>query len=188
MKEILLPFLIGYLLGSLPSAYLISKKFKNIDIRNVGDKNPGARNVFKNVGKLCGTLTFILDFLKGAIPVFFFYYLFKEPNLALISGIGAVTGHAYPLFLKFYGGKSISTIYGIFFALFPVQTLISLLLFLIFFKFKRHFDHSLAFSFICFIILLFITKTSRIKILYSMCLMVFIGIKKMIDLPRERLI
>lgn len=50
MREIPIALLSGYLLGSFPSGYLISKKFKNIDIRKVGDRNPGARNVYKNEG------------------------------------------------------------------------------------------------------------------------------------------
>ena len=187
MKEILFSFLTGYIFGSIPFAYIISKKFKNIDIRKVGDRNPGARNVYRNVGKFEGVLTFILDFLKGAVPVYFFYRFLNKQNLALISGFGVVMGHDFPLFLKFYGGKSISAIIGIFSVLFPLQMLGSFIFFPVFLKIKKHFDHAIAFSFILFFLLLIFTKVEKILIFYAVFLLISIGIKKLIDFPRERL-
>ncbi len=174
-------------MGSFPSAYLISKKLKNIDIREVGDRNPGARNVYINVGKFEGVLTFIIDFLKGFIPVFVFLKIFNKENLSLISGFGAVIGHDFSIFLKFYGGKAISTIYGIFFSIFPIQTFLALITFLILFTFKKHFDHSIAFSFIVFLFLLFLKREKPALIFYCIILLLTIGIKKLIDYPREKL-
>jgi len=187
MKEILFSFLAGYICGSIPFAYIISKKFKNIDIRRVGDGNPGARNVYRNVGRFEGTLTFILDFLKGAIPVYFFSRFLEKQNLALLSGFGVVIGHDFPIFLKFYGGKSISAIMGIFTVLFPLQIFVSFVFFPIVFFIKKHFDHAIAFSFIIFFLLLIFTGVEKPLIFYAIFLLISIGIKKLIDYPRERL-
>jgi len=187
MKEILFSFLTGYICGSIPFAYIISKKFKNLDIRKVGDGNPGARNVYRNVGKFEGTLTFILDFLKGAIPVYFFSKFLEKQNLTLISGFGVVLGHDFPIFLKFYGGKSISSIIGIFSVLFPLQMLGAFVFFPLFLKIRKHFDHAIAFSFIIFFLLLIFTRVEKLLIFYAIFLLICIGIKKLIDFPRERL-
>lgn len=187
MKEIFFSFLLGYLFGSFPSAYIISKKIKNIDIRKVGDRNPGARNVYKNVGKLAGTLTFLIDFSKGFLPIFVFYRIFKKENLALISGIGSILGHDFPIFLKFYGGKSISTILGILFSLFPFEFIFSIFIFLIFFLLKKHFDQAIALFFVSFVLILIFEKVDKILIFYVLFIVASIGIKKIIDFPRERL-
>jgi acyl phosphate:glycerol-3-phosphate acyltransferase len=123
--------LFSFLIGSIPIAYLISKIFYGIDIREHGSGNPGATNVWRTLGKKPGILTFILDVLKGFLPVYISKKLFTEASLLVpvTSGFLAVVGHIWTPFLKFKGGKGVATGCGIFLGLTPIATIFSLLVF-----------------------------------------------------------
>ena len=111
---------IAYVVGSIPFAYLISK-IKRIDIRKTGSKNPGAANVTGHVGKIFGVAVFLLDALKAAIPVFFAFHYTQLPQWFLILfSVTFIMGHDWSIFLKFNGGKGVSTSLGIAFVLFPI--------------------------------------------------------------------
>lgn len=129
----------GYLLGSIPTGYIIGKIVKNIDIREHGSKNLGATNVFRCVGKTAGIITLVIDFLKSFIPVLLTkIFVVSLPGLALWVGIFAIAGHTWPVFLKFKGGKGVATSAGLFFALAPIATLISVILFVFVVYFTRY--------------------------------------------------
>jgi len=116
-----------YMFGSIPTAYLVAKSVKGIDIREHGSGNPGATNVFRVVGKTAGMFTFIMDFLKGFLPVQIVLWLFPgNLPLASLSGFSAIAGHNWPVFLKFQGGKGVATSAGVFFALVPIPALIAI--------------------------------------------------------------
>ena len=128
---ILLLLLMSFLLGAIPNAYLIAKIFYGIDIRYCGSGNPGATNVWRTVGKIPGTLTFLFDVLKGFIPVFIARKIFPEPSLTypMLAGFCAVAGHIWTPFLRFKGGKGVATGYGVFLGLSPLAAIFSLLVF-----------------------------------------------------------
>lgn len=109
----------GYLIGSIPFAVIISR-MKGVDIRKVGSKNPGAANVLREVGKPYGIIVWILDTAKGALVMFISHRLFHS-HLFFVAlvGIAAVVGHCWPIFLKFRGGKGVSTSGGVFLYLLP---------------------------------------------------------------------
>lgn len=118
----------GYLLGSIPSGYLVAKA-RGIDIRTVGSKNMGATNVFRTLGKGPGILVLFMDALKGyAASAWLADGLLKLLNFPnpdpqtnhLIAGLAAVLGHNYTCWLQFKGGKGIATTAGAFLALAPV--------------------------------------------------------------------
>jgi glycerol-3-phosphate acyltransferase PlsY len=129
MKGFLL-LVVSYLLGSIPSGYVITKKLKGIDIRHYGSGNPGAANVYRTVGRWAGWLTLILDALKGygAIALAIHFY---PQNYWLIVGCAtlAIFGHMWTIFLNFKGGKGVATSAGIFAAMLPLPTLISFAVF-----------------------------------------------------------
>ncbi|TJX16146.1 glycerol-3-phosphate 1-O-acyltransferase PlsY [Tissierella creatinini] len=102
---------LSYLLGCFSTAYLIGKIFKNIDIRGYGSGNAGATNVMRVLGKKMGVLTFLLDFVKGIIAVLIGIKI-SGYNGGLLAAIFVVLGHDYPVFLRFKGGKGISTTIG----------------------------------------------------------------------------
>ncbi len=116
---IMLQIIMGYLIGSIPFAVIISR-MKGVDIRKVGSKNPGAANVLREVGKPYGIIVWILDTAKGALVMFISHRLFHS-HLFFVAlvGIAAVVGHCWPIFLKFRGGKGVSTSGGVFLYLLP---------------------------------------------------------------------
>lgn len=123
----------AYLLGSIPTGYIIAKLVKGIDIRTCGSGNPGATNVYRTVGAAAGITTFILDVLKGFLPTFFAVKYFGSAHSIfwILAGLCAISGHIWTVFLSFRGGKGVATTAGVFFALLPVGTILALIVFFI---------------------------------------------------------
>ena len=110
--------IIGYLLGSIPLAYIITRLATGKDIRQLGGGNVGARNVFREVGWGAGVAVGIFDVAKGAAAVAIAHRLLSvplyEPQLfVLLAGIAAVAGHIWPIYLKFTGGNGLATAIGV---------------------------------------------------------------------------
>ena len=104
--------ILSYLLGALPFGYFIGKS-KGVDITSAGSGNIGATNVHRVLGKSAGAFVFILDTLKGFLPTFLVLKLGLSKEAAIFCGCCAVIGHIFSPFLKFRGGKGISTSLGI---------------------------------------------------------------------------
>ena len=126
MKEFLL-IILAYLIGSVPTALIISKRFFGIDIRDYGSGNMGATNAFRILGPKFGTIIMVLDILKGmfAVGLFYFlpYYLSNElarTNFMIGLGLAAVLGHIFPIFAGYKGGKGVATLLGMLIAVQPV--------------------------------------------------------------------
>ncbi len=109
---ILLPILLAYLLGSIPSALWVGKLFYNTDIRTKGSGNLGATNTFRTLGKKAGIAVTLLDILKGTAATLIPLYIATDIH-PLLLGVIAVIGHIYPVFAKFKGGKAVATSGGI---------------------------------------------------------------------------
>ena len=126
---------VSYLLGSIPFALLIGKYY-GVDIRKVGSGNVGATNVTRAVGKWAGRFCFACDFAKGALPVACCqWFLAREPIwLPAAAGAAAILGHIFPVFLKFKGGKGISTAAGAIFAIAPWPLLAALAVWVVVFE------------------------------------------------------
>lgn len=125
-------FVLCYLLGSIPTALIIGKIFKGIDIRKYGSGNPGATNVFRTVGILPGIITLIIDCTKGFIAVFLSKWLYPtKPLIMLCSGLLSVIGHNWSIYLNFAGGKGVATTLGVVLGLRPDATFIGFLAFFI---------------------------------------------------------
>jgi glycerol-3-phosphate acyltransferase PlsY len=129
MQEILLIF-IAYLIGSIPTAVLVSKYFFGIDIREYGSGNAGATNTFRVLGKQWGTFVMVVDVLKGVLASFLYlllpYYLTNEwdrTNFMIGLGLAAVVGHIFPLWANFKGGKGVATLLGMVIAIQPIVAL-----------------------------------------------------------------
>jgi glycerol-3-phosphate acyltransferase PlsY len=127
----------AYLLGSIPFGYLMAKA-KGIDIRSVGSGNIGATNAMRVLGKPAGIFVLVMDALKGYAAVWLAGVLVRQFNanadletLRVIAGIGAVLGHNYTCWLKFKGGKGISTTAGVYLALAPWALLIAFTVFIL---------------------------------------------------------
>ncbi|MFH1714558.1 MAG: glycerol-3-phosphate acyltransferase [Candidatus Nealsonbacteria bacterium] len=109
----------SYLIGSIPFGYLLSKYSKGVDIRKVGRKQIGATNTFFYAGKWEGVLTGVLDFSKGWVVVFLAGYFGFSVWIQIFSGLAAVSGHNWPIYLKFFGGRGVASIMGVVLALNP---------------------------------------------------------------------
>ena len=124
----LLLIIFSYLLGSIPTGYIVGA-MAGVDIREVGSGNVGATNVARTVGKKRGLLTLIADVAKGFVPVFIAGRLDLSQTAIALTAIAAFLGHLYPMFLKFRGGKGVATALGVLLALAPMATLILIAVF-----------------------------------------------------------
>ncbi len=109
--EVLIVFILSYVLGSIPFGLILTKIFIKKDIRKIGSKNIGATNVLRTGNKSIAILTLLLDVFKGSAAVFITEIYF--PNLIFLSGLSAFLGHIFPIWLKFNGGKGVATYLGI---------------------------------------------------------------------------
>jgi len=133
----------AYLLGSLPSGYLIGRWVGNIDVRTVGSRNIGATNVARSLGLKWGLLVLIIDMAKGALPVMVALYVWPGATewtllKVTIVAIAAFFGHLCSPFLHFRGGKGVATAFGISLVLLPKAALVALLIFLMVTWFWRY--------------------------------------------------
>ncbi|MBK8494719.1 MAG: glycerol-3-phosphate 1-O-acyltransferase PlsY [Chitinophagaceae bacterium] len=126
MKELAL-IIVSYLIGSIPTALIISRRFFGIDIRDYGSGNMGATNTFRVLGSRYGTMVMVFDILKGMAAVMLYNFLpfyvnndLERTNLMLGLGLSAVIGHVFPVFAGFKGGKGVATLLGMVLAIQPV--------------------------------------------------------------------
>lgn len=106
--KIILVLIISYLLGSVPSAYIVGKLFCNINIMEHGSGNVGATNTFRVLGAKYGILVFVIDVSKGFFAAMLGSFAGGEP-LSVFTGLTAVFGHTFSVFLHFKGGKGVAT-------------------------------------------------------------------------------
>ncbi|QPA23447.1 glycerol-3-phosphate 1-O-acyltransferase PlsY [Mammaliicoccus fleurettii] len=148
---IALLFIASYLIGSIPSGYLIGKIFFKKDIREYGSGNTGATNSFRVLGKPAGFAVTFFDIFKGFIVVFL-PALFNVEIHGLLVGIFAIIGHVYPIYLKFRGGKAVATSAGVLLAVNPILLLILALIFFIILKLTKYVSLSSIIAAICCVI------------------------------------
>src|SRR5215510_13043002 len=114
-----LALLAGYLLGSIPFGLLLTRAAGLGDVRSIGSGNIGATNVLRTGHRGLAAATLLLDLLKGTIAVLIVYEIakrfvaFDAYRLAYVTGLGALLGHLYPVWLRFYGGKGVATFIGV---------------------------------------------------------------------------
>lgn len=106
---------LGYALGSIPFAIIVSKAFGLADPRTVGSGNPGATNVLRSGNKKAALLTLLGDAIKGWLAMFIAAKLGADSMGVALAGFGAFFGHVYSVFLRFKGGKGVATAAGVFF-------------------------------------------------------------------------
>jgi len=110
----------GYLLGSIPSAYIAGRLKKNIDIREVGSRNMGMLNVFYEVGPKEAVFVLLADVSKGIAAILLARWLGVPLVFQLLAGLAAVVGHTFPVFLRFRGGTGGATTVGTLLFLMPI--------------------------------------------------------------------
>ena len=126
-------FFISYLLGSIPTGYIITNWIKGVDVRKFGSGNVGATNVTRVLGLRYGMLVALMDILKGFIAVMVAQHLLSGANIYLVfaAALLAIIGHDWSVFLKFSGGKGVATTAGVILKLFPFAFLIFAIIWLV---------------------------------------------------------
>ena len=127
--QLLLAWLLGYALGSIPFGLILTRLAGKGDVRDVGSGNIGATNVLRAGGKGLAAATLLLDALKATAAVLLARQLFG-PGAESFAAAGALIGHLYPLWLRFRGGKGVATLLGILVALLPIAALVFVLVWL----------------------------------------------------------
>lgn len=109
-----------YAIGSLPTAYLLTRYNLGRDIREIGDFNSGAANVFRNVGAKAGIAVGAIDIIKGALVIVLAKTLVDDTGMEMMAGAAALAGHIFPAHLKFKGGRGAATAVGVLIASLPM--------------------------------------------------------------------
>ena len=135
----LLAAVIAYLVGGIPFGYLLVRAKTGEDVRAKGSGNIGATNVLRTTGRLAGVATLLLDIAKGCFAVWLAGKLTQHsPGAMSLAALAVMAGHAYPVYLKFRGGKAVASFIGAFLFLTPVPLLAALALFVIVVAATRH--------------------------------------------------
>jgi glycerol-3-phosphate acyltransferase PlsY len=135
----LLALLLAYLLGAIPFGYLLVKWKTGADVRSAGSGNTGATNVLRTAGKVQGIATLLLDIGKGYAAVWIAGRLTGGNTLWMsAAALAVMAGHAYPVFLKFEGGKAVASFIGAFLKLAPLPMVAALIVFVVIVGWTRH--------------------------------------------------
>lgn len=131
--NIIIALFAAYILGSVPTSYIMGKLIKGIDIRDFGSGNAGATNALRILGTKVGVFTLIIDIGKGFLAVNIARFVIHEPTdlIIILTGLFAIIGHIFTIFLKFKGGKGVATSAGVFIALVPIPVALALVVFVV---------------------------------------------------------
>jgi acyl phosphate:glycerol-3-phosphate acyltransferase len=196
VATITLLLLAGYLLGSIPSAYLAGR-IAGIDIRQVGSGNVGATNVTRTLGKRFGYPVFAVDFLKGVAAVAISILIFNrtQPSgisrefCGVIAGSSSVIGHSFPVWLGFKGGKGVATSAGVIFALVPLAAVAMAVVWIATFQITRYVSLAsiaavIALPIVTGVMLFFGRLDAPVLLYFSICLAMIVIIRHRSNLSR----
>jgi glycerol-3-phosphate acyltransferase PlsY len=187
--------LIAYLLGSIPTAVWVGKRFFNLDVREHGSKNAGATNTFRVLGKKPGIAVLTIDVIKGLLAVLLPELVLTNIshdsliNIKIVTAILVILGHVFPLFAGFRGGKGVATSLGVIFALHPPAAFICLGIFLVVFLVSHFVSLGAMVTAVCFplLIIYLFKETSNSLIVFSIVIGVAVvathkkNIKRLLD-------
>lgn len=175
--ETILAIVIGYLLGSIPFAYIAGRLKKGVDIRKVGGGNVGALNAMREIGRLPGVLVLVADIGKGSLAVLVAGWMDLPLIWTFAAGFAAVLGHNWSIFLKFKGGKGAATTLGVLLALIPTEAAISLAIIGIVIITTSNFRLSIAVGLALLPFIIWLFNGSGMFIGYSLALFLFLCLR-----------
>ena len=173
----IIAILSGYLLGSIPCAYIAGRLVKGVDIRQVGGGNMGTLNTLREIGRVAGFSVLIADIAKGSLAVLLARWLGVSTLFVFIAGFAAIVGHNLPVFLKFRGGKGAATALGVLLALAPLEFVISFSIIVIVVLITSNFTLGLGAGFICMPLILWLFGEANELIFFSLVLALFQGLR-----------
>ena len=162
--------IIAYLLGSIPSAVWIGKKYYGIDIREHGSKNAGTTNMLRVLGRRAALPVFALDFLKGFVAVTIIELMQYDDligqndliNLKIVAVFAAVLGHIFPIFAGFRGGKGVATLVGAVTGIYPPVALLCFGVWLVMLMVSHYVSLASMVAGCCFPVFTLISQSQRI--------------------------
>jgi len=173
---------VTFLIGSIPFGIIFTRK-SGIDIRQTGSGNIGATNVLRNAGKLPAILTLLADIAKGAIPVLLCGYVFADTDqatveiLKAVTGITAVLGHMFSVFLSFRGGKGVATGFGVLAIYNPLNAVVTLLIWIAVVAITKHVSLGAIISMAVLPFFFIVQKASTVSIVFAISLAALIIFK-----------
>ena len=190
----------AYLTGAIPTAYLVARYWRGVDIRTTGSGNVGAVNTFKAAGLRPGIAVLLLDIAKGAAVMALILALDLEPEGAFAAALAVTLGHNFSIFLRLKGGKGVAVVFGLSFVIFPVLTALALITLPIAWRLSRSIVWSFLAAFVvlntlvvatgqdandvglCFMLSIVVVAThlwrNRIEVIEALRHMDFVGIGK----------
>lgn len=176
--------IVGYLLGSIPTAYIISRRRKGIDIRSIGSENMGAANVIRQIGAHEGVLVGLVDIAKGATAILIAQALNASQLWIFAAGFLVLMGHNFPVFAGFKGGRGSATVIGIFLVLAPWAILIALAVVAIPFFTTRKFTFAIVIGFAFLPVLIGLFGGWPTLVLYAVAIDLFMLIRNLSGIKR----
>lgn len=181
----ILAVIIGYLLGSIPSAYIAGRLIKGVDIRRIGGGNVGALNTMREIGTVAGLAVLLADMGKGALAVLIAQWLGVSLIFVFIVGLAAVVGHSWPVFLKFKGGMGGATAMGVLLALAPVEFAISFAIMVIVVLVTSNFRLGMGVGLAFLPLIIWWFGGDSNLIIYSLALPFFLGLRNIPAIKRQ---
>jgi glycerol-3-phosphate acyltransferase PlsY len=180
----MLSIIVGYLLGSIPTAYIVSRLRKGIDIRNIGSRNMGGANVMREIGAREGVFVGLIDIAKGAGAILVAQALNVSELWVFGAGFAALVGHNFPVFAGFRGGRGSATIIGIFLVLAPKAILVALAVVAIPFFTTRKFMAALFIGFGLLPLFIWLLEGSLVLVRYALVIDLFMLVRNLPDIKQ----
>jgi glycerol-3-phosphate acyltransferase PlsY len=163
IQDAVLILIIGYLVGSFPTAILAGKLLRNMDIREHGSGNAGATNVLRVLGWKTALIVLLIDMFKGFVPVFWIAGMIHGQTdtlifIQILAAVGAIIGHVWTVFAGFKGGKGVGTSAGVFLGLAPVPLVIALIFFTLVVSLSRYVSLGSILSALVFLLVMLLQK------------------------------
>lgn len=194
LLEYILLFVMSYLAGSLPSAYLILRITQHKDIRTEGSGNIGAMNALRvSKNKWIGLLVLLMDLIKGIVPALVFSRMFSEDHLFLLLLVcGLLLGHSFPVWLAFKGGRGLAVVAGALLVLKPLIVVFWIVLWVVFYLLiRRHIVASMIATFMLPLLIYFLpfnyfSRDVLLMILPACLIIIERHLNRLPDLVREK--
>ena len=167
---------ISYLIGGISSAFFVTRLVLCQDIRNLGDNNPGAANVFRNVSPKAGLTVGVFDILKGVLAVLLVRSVTDSITLELMAGVAVVAGHNWPIHLGFRGGRGAATSVGVLLITVPLVSIPVAAVSLIVLQFTKRATVALGVFLIAVPVLAFPVGYSYTMVSYVIAVPVLVGL------------
>lgn len=177
--------LLAYLLGSIPSALIVSRAVAGVDIRQLGDANMGARNVKRTLGWKPGIAVAVIDVGKGLTPVLVARTLRLDLEWQIAAGFCAMLGHDFPLFAHFRGGQGLAAALGALAVLAPREMLVGMTVYGLLYLLTRHSDLSAGVGIGLTVLLMGVLGEPLMLILGALGMILSVPAKMLLDRPRR---